>query len=92
MFTKEVTGKVIGIKNYTNTTKEGKQYTTKYYVIIYEDKNNKNLEGYNAEVLKSNVPLTAGEYAFTICTIKSNDKYYSEIVSAKYIEKEKKNE
>lgn len=92
MFSKEVTAKVIGIRTYVGQTKEGKEYRTKYYNVIYEDKNDKNLEGYKCESIKSSVPLTAGEYTLLICTNKQNDKYYSEIVQAKIIEKEKKNE
>lgn len=86
MFTKKYNAKVLGKKTYTKKKDDGTEYNYTLYCICYKEEDNKNLEGFAVDTLKSRENLQIGkEYQILIVFQKNGDLYYKEIVGANAI-------
>jgi len=86
MYSKTVVAKCVGMKEYTKKKENGSEYNIMLANVVYENKENANLRGAEAESIKTNTELEIGHmYELVIVIQKVEEKYYKEIVSAKAI-------
>lgn len=89
MFTKEIAAKVVGFRTYKGT-KDDKEYEIKYANIVYEDEENKYIEGCTVDSYKYNhkrLDLTEGTYNLLLIGQKAEKRYIYEIIGATRLDK-----